>query len=513
MTKSLEQLRRDAKALRKAYEAGELRARQRIANYPPRPEGAAFKHADYLHVIARENSFPSWPALKLAADLLGMDKAAKRQRLKVAVYHGQFSVADQLLGDAPDLADGDFGLCLGLYRKARVMEFLGEHPDLATRRIGDVAPPLTILARSKWIHHAPDLADDMLDIARDLLAGGADLDLGAPIYDGDDYTLSPLYFAIGHANNMTLGRWLLENGANPNDGESLYHATELGHHEGLRMLLAHGAEPRGTNALLRAMDFHDTAAVRMLLDHGAQVDEFDGTHVGGEAPWVVPALHQAARRMARPDMVDLILESGADLNRRFEGTTPYAYARVFGNAGLARRLEERGADTTLSEVEALLAAAADGAPVTRFVDPDRIPEAYRNIIRMILHIPGKLEHVRRLVAIGVEYDRPDTEGLTPVQVAGWEGLPEVMAYFLSLKPDLAHVNGYGGTLLSTILHGSENCPHREERDYIGCLRLALHEGVALPRRAIELAGADDISEFLSDWAEQHPGQVVDGGVA
>ncbi|WP_415401003.1 ankyrin repeat domain-containing protein [Tateyamaria sp. SN3-11] len=512
MTKSLEQLRRDAKALRKAHMAGELRAEQRIANYPPRPGGTVLKHADYLHVIARENSFSSWPALKLAADMLGMDTAAKRQRLKVALYYGQFGVADQLLSDAPDLAKGDFGLCLALYLKAEVIDALTEAPERATQLVGHPAPPMTILARSKWVHHKPERRNDMLDIAQALLAKGADLDLGAPIYDGNDYRLSPLYFAIGHANNMPLGRWMLENGANPNDGESLYHATELGHHEGLEMLLAHGANPKGTNALLRAMDFHDTTAVRMLLDHGAQVDEFDRTHVGGEAPWVVPALHQAARRMAKMDMVELLLDHGADPNRRYEGTTPYAYARVFGNQALASKLEERGVETTLSDIEMSLARAAEGALPSGKVKPEEIPDAYRNIIRMILHLPGKLEHMQNLVAFSVEHDRPDTEGLTPVQVAGWEGLPEVMEFLLSLNPDLTHMNSYGGTLLSTILHGSENCPQRKERDYISCLALALKEGVPLPRRAIELAGADDITEFLADWAEQYPSQVVEGGV-
>ncbi|WP_299723404.1 ankyrin repeat domain-containing protein [uncultured Tateyamaria sp.] len=512
MTKSLKQLRRDAKALRKAHQEGELRAEQRVATYRPRPVGTALKYADYLHVIARENSFPSWPALKLAADMFGMDMAAKRQRLKMALCHGQFTVADRLLEDTPDLAQGDFGLCLGLYLKSDVIEALNDAPDRATQLIGNQAPPLTVLARSKWIHHKPDLTEDMLHIARALLEHGADINLGALIYDGNDYRLSPLYFAIGHANNMSLGRWMLENGADPNDGESLYHATELGHHDGLEMLLSHGADPKGTNALLRAMDFHDTAAVQMLLEHGARVDEFDGTHVGGEAPWVVPALHQAARRMSKMDMVDLLLDNGADPNRRYEGTTPYAYARVFGHHALAQRLAEAGADTTLSDMEALLASAAEGASSGLIAVPEKIPEAYRNIIRMILHIPGKLEHVQRLVSIGVEYDRPDTEGLTPVQVAGWEGLPEVMAYFLSLKPDLTHMNSYGGTLLSTILHGSENCPQRHERNYVDCLHLALEEGVPLPRRAIELAGEDDIAEFLSDWAEQHPDQVVESGV-
>ncbi len=73
-----------------------------------------------------------------------------------------------------------------------------------------------------------------------------------PVSPDNDRRLSVLYGAIGHGNNMALGPWLLEHGANPNDNESLYHATEPGHHAGLGMLLAHGADPRGTNALLRA---------------------------------------------------------------------------------------------------------------------------------------------------------------------------------------------------------------------------------------------------------------------
>ena len=154
--------------------------------------------------------------------------------------------------------------------------------------------------------------------------------------------------------------------------------------------------------------------------------------------------------------------------------------------------------------------AADPA---RFVDPVTLPDIARNIVRDILHLPGKLDHVRRLVAAGVEYDIPDKEGLTPVQVAGWEGLPEVLSYLLSLKPDLGHVNGYGGTLLSTIIHGSENNPARDRRDHVECLRLVLDHGVALPANAVRMAGDPSVSTFLADWAETYPGQVVRQGVA
>lgn len=512
MTKSIDQLRRDAKALKKAYEAGETHARQRLQNYPPRNDGADLKHADFLYVVAREQGFESWPKLAWAAETVGLDRAGRQQRLKIALFHGQNTVVQRLLADTPDLADGIFGLNVALYDRAAVAAALADDPGIATQMSGP-RRPMCHLAFSKYIHARPDLEADMLAVAELLLANGADVNDSMPVAPDNDHRLSALYGAIGHADNMALGRWLLEHGANPDDGESLYHSVELGHHEGLRLLLEHGADPKGTNALLRAMDFHDHEAVRMLLAHGARADDFDGTHVGGEAPWVVPALHQAARRMSDRAMIDLLLDAGADPARVYEGASAYAYARVFGNRELARAIEARGPVPGLSPDEALLAAAAEGEPPTgAFIDPATLPQAYRNIIRVILHLPGKLAHVKRLVALGLEYDRPDTEGLTPVQVAGWEGLPEVMGYFLGLKPDLGHVNGYGGTLLSTIIHGSENNPQREGRDYVGCLRLALEEGVALPRRAVELAGDPAVAEFLADWAETHPGQVVEGGV-
>jgi hypothetical protein len=84
---------------------------------------------------------------------------------------------------------------------------------------------------------------------------------------------------------------------------------------------------------------------------------------------------------------------------------------------------------------------------------------------------------------------------------------------LTLRPGLAHENGDGGTLLSTIIHGSENCPDRASRDHAERLRLALEQGVALPRQAIAFAGEPGVAVFLADGAEARPGQVVEGGPA
>lgn len=444
-----------------------------------------------------------------AGEAQGLDRASAVQRLKVALFHGQNHVVTGLLQDWPDLSDGAFGLQVALYQRAKVEAALAADPTLATQVFGPRSAILH-LAFSKWFQGHPEREVDMLAIAKLLVDHGADVNDSFPISPENDHPLSALYGAIGHADNMTLGRWLLEQGANPNDAESLYHATELGHHEGLRMLLEHGADPRGTNALLRAMDFHDVGAVRMLLDAGAMADEFNGAEIGGETPWVMPALHQAARRMSPPDMIEMLLDAGADPVRPHEGLTPYAHARVFGNRDLARALEVRGHAHVLTGQVALMARIADSGELpSEFLNPAMMPEGIRNIVRLILHLPGKLDHVKRLVAAGAEYDRPDQQGLTPVQVAGWEGLPDVLRYFLKLRPDLSHVNGYGGTLLGTIIHGSENCPERATRDYLACLELVLHEGVALPKQAIQFAGEPKVAAFLNDWATRHPGQVVE----
>ncbi|MEM7723385.1 MAG: ankyrin repeat domain-containing protein [Pseudomonadota bacterium] len=513
MTKSIDQLRRDAKALKQAYEARDPHAVVRVRNYITKPKGTPLKHADFLHVIALENSFGSWPHLKLSVEISGMDVAAKQQRLGLAIKNGQQWVVQRMLEADPGLPEGTIGLACCFYLKDVVARMLDADPEAATRK-APLAPPLTILAQSKAIHMFPEREADMLAIADMLLAGGADVNAGIPAYVGSDHMLSTLYFAVGHANNMPLARWLLDHSADPNDGESLYHATELGHHEGLRLLLDHGAEPKGTNALLRAMDFHDVAAVKMLIDAGAEVDEFNGEHVGGERPWVVPSMHQAARRMAPVEMVELLLDHGAMSDSLFEGVTPYSMARVYGNRPMAALLEARGAATSLNREETLLARAADGLDSPgEYIDPAKLPQAYQHLIRTLLHLPADdmIGHLRRLVALGVPYDTPDAEGLTPVQIAGWEGLPDIMAYLLTLSPDLGHINGYGGTLLSTILHGSENCPQAANRDHVACLRLALEQGVAIPRRAPELAGVEALSELLHEWAEARPGQVVDGG--
>ncbi|MDF0598871.1 ankyrin repeat domain-containing protein [Psychromarinibacter halotolerans] len=510
MTHHPDKLRRVAKGLRKAFEAGDPAAVARV--HAVLPKAQTLRHTDALHVIAREEGFASWPRLKFAAEALNMDRAAKAARLDTALYLGQHWVVQMLLADVPDLGRDDLGLACALYDIDHVHAVLAHDRTAAVRPVRGRRPILH-LAFSQHLHGGGD-PDSMLQVADALLAAGADVN-DSYAYQGDPASpLSALYGAVGHANNMALAQWLLTHGADPNDNESLYHSTELGHRDGLRLLLAHGARPEGTNALPRALDFNDHEAVRLLLGAGADPNEGIVQHPSGEPPFVIPALHQAARRMCDATMAGLLLDAGADPSAQYRGVTPYALARVFGNGAAADRIAAAGGDTRLTPEETLLAAAAeDRLPPGARLAEDGLPDVYRVLPRELLHLPGKFPHIQRLIELGLDPDVTDQMGLPPVQIAGWEGLPEQLSFFLSLKPNLRHINEYGGDLLSTIIHGSENCPARndpsEHRDHVACARLALDAGVPLPRRVIAFAGDEGMAAFLADWAQAHPEQVTD----
>ena len=442
-----------------------------------------------------------------------MTQSDRAHRLRVALFFGQHWVVRKLLDSDPLLANHGLDLELALYDEDAVRQRLAEDNELATRKLGHRRPILH-LAFSRHILAAPDKEAGMLRIAELLVGNGADVNDGFPAEQDSPHLLSVLYGAIGHAGNLPLARWLLENGADPNDDESLYHSTELGHCEGTRILLQYGARIDGTNALLRSIDFNDHETVGMLLGHGARVNSPVAEHPSGEPPTMVPALHHAGRRMADARMAELLLDAGADCKMLYRRHSPYAYARMYGNRGVAEAIKRHGGNTELDDTESLLAAIAEGpiahdAPVCDWKHSSETVQLLANLIPF----PDKLDHAKRLVDLGFDTDACTDMQMTPLHLAGWEGLPDTMQWLLTFRPDLDHINGYGGDLLSTIIHGSENCPKRESRDHIACARLALEAGVTLGTRTIEFAGCENMYEFLSDWAGDHPEQVVDGGIS
>ncbi len=451
---NLEQLRKQAKELVRAARAGDVEALARLDGREPILARAQL-------VVAREHGYPSWPALVAAAE-------ADAEAFVLAATNRQRTRAEAMLDARPEIADDTW---------ARLV--LGRGFDGDPNAPGGPRdwPPLVYVCHSCFASAT---------LARELLARGADPN---GFFVNEYGRMSALYGAAGVAHDPELTQVLLEAGADPDDGESVYHATEAESVDCLRLLLEHGAATRGTNAMAHALDGDSLEHVRMLLEAGADPNE--GALVA-----------HAVRRGRGPEFVRLLAEHGADLDRPGGETwrgdvplrTPYQHARLRGRDETARVLEELGASTELNAGDAAVEALARGeSPSGPFPEqPD--PDAQEVIVLAALR--GHLDVVVETVGPsfrGVVGGSP--EG-TLLHHAAWVGSPELVRALLARGAD-AHAGGAEtGTPLSWAAHGSQY--HAlEGRDYVGVAELLAEAGNTVDASLLEVADGP-LYEWLED---------------
>ncbi len=247
--------------------------------------------------------------------------------------------------------------------------------------------------------------------------------------------LPPLYYA-SIANDLVEVRRLLEAGADPNDGESIYHAAEKNHRAVLDLLKAHGGDfslrhPHWTNTPLYFLagfgeDEGGEAAwhkgMAYLLERGADpnVTSYDVD----ETP-----LHKIAASGGNAATARLLLDHGASPAAvNVHGKTPYALAVRTGNVAVARLLEERGATTALASDDEFLGACMRGdEPRARewlAGDPSlaHLLATEIGFAGTPLHWSawrGQVPAVRTLIALGAPVNMRDRQfGSSPL---GWAG--------------------------------------------------------------------------------------------
>ncbi|TGO50352.1 hypothetical protein BCON_0185g00030 [Botryotinia convoluta] len=147
--------------------------------------------------------------------------------------------------------------------------------------------------------------------------------------------------------NISLLRWFLSHGANPNLGaQRLYHAR-FG-----------DSEMDSCAALESASRKADVETVRLLLEHGAKIENGYPLHYAagscppGANPHVAPVTPSTEFDIGRIPVMDLLVFHGADVNQKEESRYmgpgyPIVYAIMAGAVERVRWLLEQGANPEL----------------------------------------------------------------------------------------------------------------------------------------------------------------------
>ncbi len=456
----LDHLKHEAKALHRAFAAGAPEAVARVvAVLGPR---TALKLTEAQRVVAREYGFASWARLRTRVEASrGIDDAVGA--FLDAVLAENRARAEQVLATEPNIVRVSPGVAAALGRERELRDLLDADPD-AVRRAEGTPPsqPLGWLCFSPFHGRSQALDAELAACLRLLLDRGAD-----PNVTATQYKLPALYAVTGMWNVPRIARMLLESGARPTDGESVFHAAERFHEEALALLLEFGVDVNQVGDwgntplyfLLRYWDVERHPAVgrgiRWLLDHGADPDVRSGAEQE-------TALHMAVRRGQSADVVRLLLDRGADPRaERGDGRSAWLLARQGGHGTLATLLEQAGADSVpLSATDQLLEACASGDVdrAERLGSPDLLgqldPEdlwLFRDAARR-----GDLPVVRACLAAGLPVNGLDELGATPLHHAAITGRDQVAAVLMRAGADLGiRDNEHRATPLEWARFGAE----------------------------------------------------------
>lgn len=383
---SLEQLRKQAKDLLRAYRAHDAEMLARFRVHKSKLSGPTGQHpaslADAQFVLAREHGFESWPKLKrhiiliqrpadfheptwgqntwsfLTAAFEGNQRSVRDmlrgetwlaraeyaylQPLHYAVKGGHIEMVRLLLAaGANPLAEGWSGRPWAMTRHWRAREIASCQRSFAFWK---KLPP-SRCRRSSRPQPPPDPRAE-LEVAMSRCGHRGDIPCALALLEQHpDLAYAGLYEAV-HQGHTKLASILLERGADPTNPwrwscwltplmHSLRHTRP--NYEMASMLMDYGvtandANGMGMTALHILVGLGTSSAVSWLLDRGADINRRDNEFSSTPLAW--------AARVGRAEMVELLLSRGAlrKLTDDEPWSTPEAWARRRGHTHILKLL-------------------------------------------------------------------------------------------------------------------------------------------------------------------------------
>jgi ankyrin repeat protein len=380
--------------------------------------------------------------------------------IEASVWHGSLDSAEAILAAHSDLASCNIHTAAILGDDAAVDRFLALDPGHATAKGGPRGwDALTHLCFSKYLRLDRARSAAFVRAATALLDAGADPNAGffdtshrpEPAFE------SALYGAAGVAHHEDLTRLLVERGADPNDGEVPYHTPESYDNGAMKVLVESGQLTGDSLAtmLLRKHDWHDYAGIKWLLEHGADPNRM--TH------WRRTSFHQAVLRDNALEILELLLDHGADPTLVADGKPAFAMAARRGRGDLLELFVRRGILFEFQGVERLIAACAtDDADAIQALTA-REPQLVREVLaeggKLLAEFSGNgnTSGVRRLLDLGVDVGAQFKEGdlywdvakeSTALHVAAWRARHATVKLLIESRAPLDVPDGKGRTPLA-----------------------------------------------------------------
>ena len=505
---SLAFLKKQAKDLIRLHRDGNPEAIARFREALPAAAGRSdaeiaalgLRLHDAQSCVARSYGFASWADLRSYVEVQSAsrsDHAVRVLHWLGLVYSGAIDgrgidranprIAARVLAESPDLAAGDPYLACAIGDEDALRAATKADPAWVNRPGGPLRlPPLVAIAHSS-LCQLPEFRQRLHRCARFLLAAGADpnqriglrwppASVSAP---DDEHPLSALYGAAGKNHDLDLTRILLDAGADPNDGESLYHSLET--FTCTRLLLEHGARIGGSNAFYHALDFDNFAALELLLQDGADPNELlvNSPHT----EWGSPLLWAIKRRRSRRHIAAL-LKAGADPSvSTLSGVSAYSLALQLGLGEVAELLRENGGATPITEEERFVAACARGdeaeAQRIRSGRPDLPGSLQEAQLRVLpdLAAEGGDDGARLMIKLGWPVAvRGGDWNASALNLAVFRGNIGLTRFLLQHGASWQEEHGHGDNVCGTLSWASCNEPI-EGGDWAGCARALLEHGM------------------------------------